>query len=40
MCRCGEKLPGNANRESGIECSVCKTAYVFRDDQLRLAEAP
>ena len=38
MCRCGERLSGIGNRESGIECSVCKTAYVFRDDHLRLAE--
>jgi len=38
MCRCGERLSGIENRESGIECSVCKTAYVFRGDQLRLAE--
>jgi len=45
MCRCGERLSGIGGStseafgwESRIECSFCKTAYVFRDDQLRFAE--
>src|SRR5689334_9011253 len=40
MCRCGERLSGIGNRESGIECSACGTRYVLADEQLRLAEAP
>jgi UDP-2-acetamido-3-amino-2,3-dideoxy-glucuronate N-acetyltransferase len=40
MCRCGERLAGIGNRESGIECAACNTKYELHDDNLRLAEAP
>jgi UDP-2-acetamido-3-amino-2,3-dideoxy-glucuronate N-acetyltransferase len=51
MCRCGERLPDEADRDQGsgngepnvgprLVCGACNTAYSLDDDNLRLAEAP